>query len=98
LFRQDCITCRYLASHLRAKLTRACSAASLVGEEILTRDWNSKQEIVKGRSQEARTINHYIEDVRFRIKEKYLMLEDSNHSVLDIVKVIKKTLTFALVL
>ena len=29
-------------------------------EEIMARDWDRKQEIVKGKSQEARTINHYI--------------------------------------
>jgi hypothetical protein len=47
-------------------------------EEILVRDWDGKQEIVKGKSEAARTLNHYIEDVRFRLKEKYRMLEDKN--------------------
>lgn len=37
-------------------------------EEIIARDWNKKQEIVKGKSQEVKAINNYIEDVRFRLK------------------------------
>ncbi len=50
-------------------------------EEIITRDWDKKQEIVKGKSKEIKTINNYIEDVRFRLKEKYRMLIDKQSHI-----------------
>jgi len=45
------------------------------------KDWDGRQEIVKGKSQEARTINNYIEDVRFRLKEKYRLLLDKQSTI-----------------
>ncbi len=46
-------------------------------EQILASNWDAKQEIVKGKSIEVKAINQTIEDVRFKIKEKYRMLCDS---------------------
>jgi len=45
-------------------------------EQIDITDWDSKKEIVKGKTEAVRSINQHIEDVRFRIKEKYRLLCD----------------------
>ena len=45
-------------------------------QEIITKEWDTNKEIVRGKSEEARTLNNYIEDVRFGLKEKYRMLVD----------------------
>lgn len=50
-------------------------------QEVNTRDWDSAREIVKGKSEEARSINNYIEDVRYGLKEKYRMLIDKQQIV-----------------
>jgi len=46
-----------------------------IKEQIDTDDWNSDKETVKGKSIEVKAINERINDVRFRIKEKYRELE-----------------------
>jgi integrase/recombinase XerD len=46
-----------------------------IKEQIDAADWNNDKEIVKGRSIEVNAINEHINDVRFRIKEKYRELE-----------------------
>lgn len=46
-------------------------------EKINAADWNPAKEMVKGQSIQVKSINNYIDDVRFRIKEKYRMLEDN---------------------
>ena len=46
-------------------------------EQIIASNWDSKQEIVKGKSIDAKAINKTIEDVKFRIKEQYRLLCDS---------------------
>ncbi len=45
-------------------------------ESIKIKDWDSSREIMKGHSLGAKTINNHIDDVRFRIKEKYRLLKD----------------------
>jgi hypothetical protein len=45
-------------------------------EQIDAADWDSKKEIVKGKTEQVKSLNQYIEDVRFRIKEKYRALCD----------------------
>ena len=45
-------------------------------EAIKIKDWDSAREIMKGQSIGAKTINCHIDDVRFRIKEKYRLLKD----------------------
>ncbi len=45
-------------------------------ESVKIKDWDSAREIVKGHSIVAKTINSHIDDVRFRIKEKYRLLKD----------------------
>jgi integrase/recombinase XerD len=44
-------------------------------EQIEVKEWNSESETVKGRSIQVKAINEHINDVRFRIKEKYRELE-----------------------
>jgi site-specific recombinase XerD len=44
-------------------------------EQIKVADWNSEKGILKSKSVEAKKMNEYIDNVRFRIKEKYRMLE-----------------------
>lgn len=46
-----------------------------IKEQIDSADWDSRSERVKGKSIEVKAINERIEDVRFRIKEKYRELE-----------------------
>lgn len=50
-------------------------------ETIKSADWDTARESVKGKSTQAKAINRYIEDVRFRLKEKYRMLEEKNYLV-----------------
>src|SRR6185312_12384283 len=45
-------------------------------EQIKTADWDAAREVLKGKSPQAKAINKYIEDVRFRVKEKYHVLEE----------------------
>lgn len=45
-------------------------------EQIKTADWDAAREVLKGKSPQAKAINKYIEDVRFRLKEKYHVLEE----------------------
>ena len=44
-------------------------------EKIKTEDWLCKSETVKGKGREAKAINDWIDDVRFKIKESYKALE-----------------------
>src|SRR4051812_2228067 len=48
-----------------------------IKEQIEAASWDAKSETVKGKSIEAKTINDTIDDVRFKIKEKYRMLQNS---------------------
>lgn len=48
-----------------------------IKEKINHEDWDNKGEIVKGKSPTVKGINKAIDDIRFRIKEKYRMLEDA---------------------
>lgn len=50
-------------------------------EKINAEDWNPAQELVKGRTEAARALNKHIEDVRFKIKEKYRILCDKESLV-----------------
>ena len=45
-------------------------------EQIDADDWDPKKEIVKGKTEQVKSLNQHIEDVRFRIKEKYRALCD----------------------
>jgi len=45
-------------------------------EKIDPSKWNNKQEIVKGNSIEAKAINKAIDDIRFKIRAQYRMLQD----------------------
>lgn len=47
-------------------------------ENINTKDWDSAGEILKGRTEGIKSINAHIDDVRFRIKEKYRMLQEKD--------------------
>lgn len=49
-----------------------------IKEKIVAADWDNKQEIVKGKSLEAKTINATIDNVRFRIKERYREMVDNS--------------------
>jgi hypothetical protein len=49
-----------------------------IQEEIATKDWGTKTETVQGRSVEAQSINDHIEDVRYKIKQKYRDLKARN--------------------
>lgn len=44
-------------------------------EQINVAEWNPGRGILKSKSFEAKKINEYIDNVRFRIKDKYRMLE-----------------------
>lgn len=44
-------------------------------EQVHPKNWDSAREIVKGKTSEVKSTNEYIENVRFRIKEKYRSLE-----------------------
>ena len=45
-------------------------------ERIIADDWDAQREIVVGRSEAIKSLNRHIEDVRFRVKEKYRALCD----------------------
>jgi integrase/recombinase XerD len=47
-----------------------------IKERINATDWDARQEIVKGRTEQVKSLNKHIEDVRFKIKEKYRFLCD----------------------
>lgn len=46
--------------------------------KVKASDWNHDKEQVKGTGFEAKHINDYIEKVRYRIRDKYRMLEEKN--------------------
>ena len=50
-------------------------------ENINTADWDSSSEMVKGKSEKARSINRCIDEARFRIKEKYKQLEEKGCTI-----------------
>jgi site-specific recombinase XerD len=50
-------------------------------ETIKTVEWDAPREMLRGKSPQAKAINKYIEDVRFRVKEKYRMLEEKNLTI-----------------
>ncbi len=52
-----------------------------IKEQIDTVDWVNKQEIVKGRSIEVKAINERINEVRFKLKEKYRELEKKDELI-----------------
>src|SRR5258708_6121315 len=45
-------------------------------EQVDITDWDTKKEIAKGKTEKVKSINLFIEDVRFKIKEKYRILCD----------------------
>jgi len=45
-------------------------------ERIGVSDWDPRQEIVRGRTESVKGLNKHIEDVRFKIKDKYRLLCD----------------------
>jgi integrase/recombinase XerD len=45
-------------------------------ERINATDWDTEREVVKGRTEPVKSLNQHIEDVRFKIKEKYRVLCD----------------------
>ncbi|HZK62953.1 MAG TPA: site-specific integrase [Puia sp.] len=47
-------------------------------ERINATDWNFRQETVKGKSIEVKALNKYIDDVRFKIKHKYRLLQEND--------------------
>jgi len=50
-------------------------------ETIKTDEWDAPREMLKRKSPQAKAINKYIEDVRYRLKEKYRMLEEKNYLI-----------------
>jgi hypothetical protein len=46
-------------------------------ESIEVKDWDSKKEIVKGKSINVKEINDHIEETRFKIRSKYRNLEET---------------------
>lgn len=46
-------------------------------EAIDANEWDPKKEMVKGKTMQAKSLNQHIEDVRFKIKEKYRALCES---------------------
>ena len=45
-------------------------------ENIRAKEWDSAREMVRGKSEEIRALNKYIDDVTFRIKLKFRLLEE----------------------
>jgi hypothetical protein len=45
-------------------------------ESVNPKDWDSARESVRGKSIEVKAINNHIDDVRFRIKEKYRLVQE----------------------
>jgi site-specific recombinase XerD len=43
-------------------------------ERIIAEDWDPDREVVKGRTETVKSLNQHIDDVRFKIKEKYRIL------------------------
>jgi hypothetical protein len=57
-------------------------------EQIDPESWDPAREEVKNKTAQAKALNKHIEDVRFRIKEKYLLLTDKESIIsTDAVKV-----------
>ena len=50
-------------------------------EFINPNDWDSDREMVKRKSVEVKAINYHIDEVRFRLKEKYRLLQDEEHGI-----------------
>lgn len=46
-----------------------------IKEHIDAKDWDAKSEIIKGKSIHAKTVNNVIEETRYKIKEKYRLLQ-----------------------
>lgn len=46
-------------------------------EKITAKDWDGNKEIVKGKSIEVKALNQHIDDIRYQIKSKYRLLQDS---------------------
>lgn len=46
-------------------------------ESIIADDWDTAQEIVRGKTTKVKELNQHIEDVRYQIKSKYRMLQES---------------------
>lgn len=47
-------------------------------ERINATDWNFREETVKGKTIEVKALNKYIDDVRFKIKHKYRLLQEND--------------------
>jgi integrase/recombinase XerD len=47
-----------------------------IKEIIKTKDWDSAREMVRGKSIEVKSVNNHIDDIRYRIKEKFRFLEE----------------------
>ncbi len=45
-------------------------------ERINAADWDGKKEVVRGRTEPVKSLNQHIEEVRFKLKEKYRALCD----------------------
>lgn len=75
----------FIARKLKGEKTKATIFARITvdGEtkEISTKDlikynnWDSRKEMVKGKGIEVTSINHHIEEIRFRLQQKYRELE-----------------------
>lgn len=48
-----------------------------IKESINASDWDSRSETVKGKSMQSKIVNGVIGDTRYKLKEKYRMLQDS---------------------
>jgi integrase/recombinase XerD len=67
------------AAHIFARITIDGDRNEIsLKENIKASDWDSAREIVKGRTEKVKSLNAHIDDVRFRIKEKYRMLNEKN--------------------
>jgi integrase/recombinase XerD len=52
-----------------------------IKQQIDATNWDNSKEIVKGRTLGVKSINDHIENVRYRIKEKYRTLEDKGELI-----------------
>ena len=52
-----------------------------IKQQIDDTNWDNRKEIVKGRTLAIKSINHHIDNVRYRIKEKYRTLEDKGELI-----------------
>jgi integrase/recombinase XerD len=50
-------------------------------EKIKSNDWDSAREMIRGNTIGVKKINHLIEDVRFRLKDKYRILSENQCSI-----------------